>query len=238
MLQMLLVATLALAGAQSLPQGPLRTGLEALQRGEAEQAAAAFRLAVAADPRDAAALAGSGAAAHLLGRDEDAVGFLKRALAVEPEFVYAAHLLGQIAYAQGDLDLAIELYNERVDQRMKHPAVGEVYQQLEAWKKEATLHDGFVSRPDVRFNLLFEGPAQAPIADKVSQVLEASYLRVGRALNAYSRPRRLPRSSTPGNSFVTSPGRRCGPPGRTDGRIRIPVLGALRQPGELERVVS
>ena len=77
-----------------------------------------------------------------------------------------------------------------------------VYQQLDAWKKEAALHDGFVSRPGVRFNLLFEGPAQAPIADKVSQVLEASYLRVGRALTRI-RPRRLPRFSTPASSFAT-----------------------------------
>ena len=141
----------------------------------------------------------SGAAAHLLGRDEDAVGFLKRALAVEPEFVYAAHLLGQLAYAQGDLDSRSSRY-ERVIKVA--PGSRGVYQQLDAWKKEAALHDGFVSRPGVRFNLLFEGPAQAPIADKVSQVLEASYLRVGRALSAYP-PETITAISTPGNSFVT-----------------------------------
>jgi Tetratricopeptide repeat len=234
MLQLFLVATLALAGGQSLPQGPLRAGLEALQRGEAEQAAAAFRQAVAANPRDPAGLAGSGAAAHLLGRDDEAVAFLERALAIDPEFVYAAHLLGQIAYTQGDLDLAIKSY-ERVIKVA--PGSRGVYQQLEAWKKEAALHGGFVSRPGVRFNLMFEGPAQAPIADKVSQVLEASYLRVGRALSAYP-PETITAILYTKEQFRDVTRAPMWAAGAYDGRIRIPVLGALRQPGELERVVS
>ncbi|MEN3339877.1 MAG: hypothetical protein V7647_3553 [Acidobacteriota bacterium] len=234
MLQVFLVATLALAGAQALPQGPLRAGWEALQRGDAEQAAVAFRQAVAADPRDAAALAGAGAAAHLLGRDDEAIAFLKRALSRDPEFVYAAHLLGEIAYTQGDLDLAIKSY-ERVIKVA--PGNRAVYQQLDAWKKEAALHDGFVTRPGVRFNVLFEGPAQAPIADKVSQVLEASYLRVGRALNAYPSEAITAILYTK-EQFRDVTRAPMWAAGAYDGRIRIPVLGALRTPGELERVVS
>jgi peptidase MA superfamily protein/tetratricopeptide repeat protein len=234
MLQMVLVATLALAGAQGAVQGPLRAGWEALQRGEAEQAAAAFRQALSADPRDPAALAGAGAAAHLLGRDDDAIGLLKRALAIEPDFAYAAHLLGQLAYGQGDLDLAISSY-ERVIKAA--PGNARVYQQLQAWKKEAALHEGFVSRPGVRFNVMFEGPAQARIAESVSRVLEASYVRVGGALNAY------PSETITAILYTKEQFRDVTrapfwAAGAYDGRIRIPVLGALRVPGELERVVS
>jgi len=234
MLQMLLVGTLAMSGAQSAPHGALRAGWEAIQRGEADEAAAAFRRALAADGRDPSALAGAGAAAHLLGRDDEAIRFLKRALDVEPEFAYAAHLLGQLAYAQGDLDLAIKSY-ERVIK--VSPGSPRVYQQLQAWKQEAALHDGFVSRPGVRFSVLFEGPAQEAIAARVSRVLEASYLRVGRALNAYPSQtitailytKQQFRDITKAPDWAA---------GAYDGRIRIPVLGALRAPGELDRVVT
>lgn len=234
MLQFVLVATLALAGAQGPPQGPSRTGWEAIQRGDGEKAAAAFREAVAANPRDPVALAGAGVAAHLLGRDDQAIGSLKRALDVEPDYAYAAYLLGQIAYAQGDLDLAIKSY-ERVVKVA--PGSAGVYQQLEAWKKEAALHDGFVSRPGVRFNVLFEGPAQQAVADRVLGALEAGYVRVGKALNAYPSetitailyPKEQFRDITKSPAWAA---------GAYDGRIRIPVLGALRAPGELDRVVT
>ncbi len=60
MLQMLLVGTLAMSGAQNAPHGALRAGWEAIQRGQADEAAAAFRRALAADGRDPSALARKG----------------------------------------------------------------------------------------------------------------------------------------------------------------------------------
>src|SRR6476620_6202291 len=144
-LGLLFAVTLATApAAQSAPQGASRVGWEAIQRGDAEKAASAFREAVAADPRDPVALAGAGVAAHLLGRDDQAIGSLKRALEIEPDYAYAAYLLGQLAYAHGDLDLAIKSYERVVKVAPGSPGV---FQQLEAWKKDAALHDGFVTRP-------------------------------------------------------------------------------------------
>src|SRR6266850_5483063 len=74
---------LLLAGSpQAIQQDPARTGWEAIQRGDGEKAASAFRQVLAANPRDARALTGAGMAAHLLGRDDDAVSSLKRAVQV------------------------------------------------------------------------------------------------------------------------------------------------------------
>ena len=182
MLHIVLAATLAMASEQGAPQGPSRAGWEAIQRGDGDKAAAIFRDAVAANPRNADALAGAGIAAHLLGRDDQALGFLKRAVDAAPDYVYAAYMLGQIAYAQGDIDLAIKSYERVVKLAPGNP---NVFQQLEAWKKEAALHDSFASRPGIRFSVLFEGPAQQPIADRVAASLEAAYVRIGKALNAY-----------------------------------------------------
>src|SRR5437867_5355164 len=86
----------ALAGVQGAAQGSSRAGWEAIQRGDGDKAAAVFREAIAANPRDPDALAGAGLAAHLLGRDDHAIGFLTRALDAAPNYVYAAYSVGQI----------------------------------------------------------------------------------------------------------------------------------------------
>jgi tetratricopeptide (TPR) repeat protein len=222
------------AALQAIPQDPSRTGWEAIQRGDGEKAASAFRAVLAVNPRDARALTGAGLAAHLLGQDDAAVSYLKRALQVDADNVYASYALGSIAYGQGDIDLAIKSYERVVKLAPGSPGI---YQQLEAWKKEAALHETFSARPTARFTVLFEGPAQEAIAARVSATLEAAYGRVGKALNAYPSEtvtailysRQQFRDITKSPSWAA---------GAYDGRIRIPVLGALKNPAELDRVVT
>jgi tetratricopeptide (TPR) repeat protein len=226
---------LLLAGSpQVLPPDSDRAGWEAIQRGDGEKATAAFRQVLAVNSRDVRALMGAGLAAHLLGRDDQAVSSLKRALQVEPGNVQASYLLGPIAYGQGDLDLAIKSFERVVKLRPGNPAI---YQQLEAWKKEAALHDTFATRPGARFTVMFEGPAQQPVAARVSGVLEKAYVQVGKVLNAYPAEtvtailytKQQFRDITRSPSWAAA---------AYDGRIRIPVLGALRDPAELDRVVT
>jgi len=229
------VLLLVLAGSpQATQPDPARAGWEAIQRGDGEKAAFAFRQVLAANPRDVRALMGAGIAAHLLGRDDDAISSLKRALQVEPDNVQASYLLGPIAYGQGDLDLAIKSY-ERVVKLA--PGSQAIYQQLEAWKKEAALHDTFAARPGARFTVMFEGPAQQAIATRVSGVLETAYVQVGKALNAYPAEtvttilytKQQFRDITRSPSWAAA---------AYDGRIRIPVRGALNDPAELDRIVT
>jgi tetratricopeptide repeat protein len=219
---------------QTIPEGPARTGWEAIQRGDGDKAAVSFRQVLADNPRDPGALAGSAIASHLLGRDDQAIASLKRALEIKPDFAYAAFLLGQYAYAQGDLDLAITSYERGLKIA---PGSAELYKQLEAWKKEAELHAGFTSRPGVRFNILFEGPEQQAIATRVSNVLEAAYARVGGSLGVYP-PETITAILYSREQFHDVTKSPTWAAGAYDGRIRIPVLGSLRTPGELDRVVT
>ena len=228
------VALLVALAAQVTQQDPARAGWDAIQRGDGEKAAASFRAVLAANPGDVRALTGAGIAAHLVGRADQAVSYLKRAVQADPEFVQASYVLGQIAYGQGDLDLAIKSY-ERVVKIA--PGNRDVYQTLEAWKKEAALHDTFAARPGARFTVMFEGPAQQPVATRVSAALESAYARVGKALNTYPSDtvmailytREQFRDITKSPSWAAA---------AYDGRIRIPVLGALKNPAELDRIVT
>jgi Tetratricopeptide repeat len=219
---------------QGLPDGPARIGWEAIQRGDGEKAAAVFRQALADNPRDPGLLAGSAMASHLLGRDDQAITALKRALEIEPDFAYAAYMLGQFAYAQGDLDLAIKSYERALKIQPGSPAL---HKQLEEWKKEAALHAGFTTRPGVRFNILFEGPEQQAIATRVSNALEAAYARVGNSLGVYP-PETITAILYSREQFRDVTKSPAWAAGAYDGRIRIPVLGSLRTPGELDRIVT
>lgn len=211
-----------------------RVGWEAIQRGDGEKAASSFRQVLAANPSDVRALTGAALAAHLLGRDDQAMSSLKRVLQVDADNVQASYYLGQIAYSQGDLDLAIKSYERVIKLAPGSPAV---YQQLEAWKKEAALHDTFAARPGARFNVMFEGPAQQPVADRVSAVLEAAYLRVGKSLNTYPAETvtAILYTQQQFHDITKSPSWAAA---AYDGRIRMPVQGALKDPAELDRILT
>lgn len=232
MLLWVLVALLVSAP-QDVPQDPMRAGWEAIQRSDGEKAAAAFRARLASNPNDVRALTGAALAAHLLGRDDQAASYLKKALQADPDNVQASYALGQIAYAQGDLDLAIKSYERVVKLAPGSPAI---YQQLEAWKKEAALHDSYATRPTARFNVMFEGTTQQAIATRVSSVLEAAYVRVGKSLN-YP-PETVTAILYTGQQFRDITKSPSWAAAAYDGRIRIPVLGALKNPAELDRIVT
>jgi tetratricopeptide (TPR) repeat protein len=219
---------------QVVQQDPARVGWEAIQRGDGEKAAAAFRAQLATNPKDARTLTGAGIAAHLLANEDQAISYLKKALQADGEFAYAAYVLGQIAYQQGDLDLAIKSY-ERVVKLQ--PGSPDIYKQLEAWKKEAALHGTFAARPTARFTVLFEGTAQQAIAARVSGALENAYAQVGQALNTYP-PETVTAILYTGQQFRDITKSPSWAAAAYDGRIRIPVLGALKDPAELDRVVT
>src|SRR5262245_64190621 len=111
----------------------LEAGFAALQKSDADRAATAFRRALAAEPDTPAAVYGAGAAAHLQGRDTDAIAFLKRALAKEPRLLPASALLGDIAYHQGDLTFAIKTYESAL---ALSPGNIELRERLSTWRSE------------------------------------------------------------------------------------------------------
>src|SRR5687768_9061424 len=82
----------------------------ALERGDAAKAAAIFREALERSPNNPALHYGAGYAAHVLGRADAAMSALKKAIEFDPQFAQAMLLLGHLAYAGGDLDLAIKTY--------------------------------------------------------------------------------------------------------------------------------
>ena len=85
-------------------------------------------------------------------------------------------------YQSGDIDGAIDTYQQALSRAPDHPRLAK---QLEAWRKEAALHSGFGRRLADHFTVLFEGPAEAALAERAVEILERAYWRIGTALYTY-----------------------------------------------------
>ena len=230
-----LVLAAALASSGQRPAPPQeRAGWAALNAGKPAEAAAAFEEALRRQPREATLLLGAGLAAHLLGQADQARRYLVDALKYDPALTPASLLLGEVLYRADDLAGAIEIYEQAAVHAPSHP---QLQPKLEAWRKEAALHDRFARKLGDHFTVLFEGPAEAELAARAVEILEAAYWRIGSALYSYPADvitvvlytREQFRDVTQSPEWAG---------GAYDGRIRVPVMGAMKNPREFERVLT
>lgn len=205
----------------------------ALERGDASKAAAIFRDALDRSPDNAILHYGSAHASLALGRTDAAISSLKRAVQYDPKFIRAHVLLAQVAYGAADLDLALRSLEKAV---ALAPRDRQLAAQLEQWRKESSLHRSFSATPTVRFNVLFEGPTQKAIGDRVAAVLESAYWSIGKQLDIYP-PSALEVILYSNEQFRDITRAPAWAGGGYDGRIRLPIGGALKAPATLDRVV-
>lgn len=227
---LMLVFRTADAAGQELPSAE---GWAALERGDASKAAAIFREALERSPNNAVLHFGAAQASVALGRTEAAISSLKRAVQHEPRFVAAYVLLAQVAYGSADLDLAVTSLEKAV---ALVPGDRQLSAHLERWRNESALHRSFSSTPSVRFNVLFEGPAQKATGDRITAILDAAYWSIGKQLDFYpgASVEVILYSNKQFQDITRAP---AWAGGGYDGRIRLPVGGALRSPEALDRVV-
>lgn len=211
-----------------------KAGWDALTGGRIQDASTLFDEALRSGPQTATTLLGAGLAARLQGRNDDVRRLLVDALKIEPSLTAASLLLGSVLYQTGDIDGAIDTYQRALAFSPDHP---QLTKKLEEWRKEAELHSGFRQTLGDHFTVMFEGPAETELASRAVSALEADYWRIGTALSIYpsgvttvilytrEQFRDITRSpSWAGGSF--------------DGRIRVPVQGALQNHTEFERVLA
>jgi tetratricopeptide (TPR) repeat protein len=206
---------------------------KALERNDADEAAALFREELKQHPDDPVLHFGAGSAAYALGHTKLALSSLEKAVELDPQFPEALTLLGQVAYDSGDGELAIRSVEKASELRPRDSRLKEL---LERWRHESGVHNSYVERPAGHFRILYEGGTQQHIGDQVARVLESGYRTIGRTLNSYPSEtltvilytNREFQDITRSPSWAT---------GSYDGRIRIAVGGVL-QPAELDRIVT
>ena len=211
-----------------------RAGWEAIRAGRSRDAAAAFAEAIAAEPRDPSLHLGAGLAAHLLGQATQARQSLEQALAIAPAYTTASLLLGEILYRGSDLEGAIRVYENALVHAPGHEAITK---RLTDWRRESALHSRFFQSNGSHFTVLFEGPSDEQLASRAIELLEAAYWRIGTAL--YTFPEQVITvvlyTQEQFRDITRSPDWAAAV---YDGRIRVPMRGALTRLDELERVLG
>ncbi|HEY7057489.1 MAG TPA: tetratricopeptide repeat protein [Vicinamibacterales bacterium] len=154
----------------------------ALDRHDPERAAAIFDRELQQQPRDPVLHFGAASAAYALGRPASALESVRRAVEIDPGFVEALTLLGQIAYERGDTDLAIRSMQRASALRPRDRHLGEL---LDQWQRETSVQRSYIEKPSGHFRILYEGPSDHGIGDHIAGVLEREYWRIGKALNSY-----------------------------------------------------
>ena len=234
LLIILFAAIPALSAHAQASNDALDAGFAALQAGNGDKAAAVFRSALASDSDNPVALYGAGAAAHLQGRESDALVFLKKAVQVEPRLIQASALLGDIAYHQGDLTFAIKTYENALAQS---PANAYLRERLAAWRSEATVHNNLEAFKDDRFTILFSGPANQKLAARATTVLRNAFWGIGRTVGAYPSTAITVVLYTD-KQFHDITGAPEWAGGGFDGQIRMPVAGATQNLIEFDRILT
>jgi tetratricopeptide (TPR) repeat protein len=229
------------AAAHSSPQLPgtradieSRKAWDAIRDGRHEEAAAAFAAALDAEPRDPRLHLGAGLAAYLLGQPTAAQHALERALELAPSLTSASLLLGDILYRGSDIAGAIQVYESALKYA---PDDKTLTGRLQSLRREAAVHNDFMASHGTHFTVLFEGPADAAVANHAITMLEAAYWRVSTALAIY--PERtitvVLYTQEQFRDITRSPQWAAA---AYDGRIRLPIRGADADLAELERVIT
>ncbi len=236
---LLLLASVIAAAAQSVtivvpPTGLARDAWQALEEGRFKDAEPVFNRALRATPDQPVLLLGAGIVARRLGRVDEARSAFTRALEVEPGLTAASLLLGMMLHEQGDLTGAIRVYASALFRAPDHP---QLLAHLERWRREATAQEGFLRADGGHFTVLFEGPAEETLAQAAVDILEDAYHRIGDALIYYPvNPITVVLYTQEQFRDIARSPSWAG--GLYDGRIKVPIRGALRNRAELSRVLT
>jgi hypothetical protein len=233
---MLLVGAVTSADARSPEDaGTLaRSGTAAIENQRFGDALKAFTRAAALQPGDASHCFGAGVAAFMLGQNDVARARFECALARKPGHLQAAVWLGDLHYRAGRLREAIAIYETATQYSA---GATELRAQLGLWRQELELQSRFHEVRTDHFAVLFEAAADEPLARAAGARLEAAYWRVGNTLGVYpSQPVTVVLYTREQFADITKLA--AWSVAAYDGRIRVPLRGALEQPDELDRVLS
>ena len=209
-------------------------GTAAIEHQRFGDALEAFTRAATLRPTDPSLCFGAGVAAFMLGQNEVAQDRLERALSINPAYLPAVAWLGDLHYRAGRLDEAISIYETA---RQHSPIGRKLEEQLAVWRKEQALQSRFHEVHTDHFTALFEAAGDEPLAREVVERLEAAYWRVGRTLGVYpSQPITVVLYTREQFADITK--LKAWSAAAYDGRIRLPLGGALEQRDELDRVLS
>jgi len=204
-------------------------GWRALQDDDADAATRAFTDALTSQPKDALLHMGLGAAAHLSGREDDAIRALRVALDIDPGLSIAARLLGEIAWRRGDLVLAMATFESALAHAPDNTEIGSRLERL---------HTELTRRAAAsQLSVSVVGQTPGGLGEHAVRVAQGVFWHVARLVGAYpAQAIRIEldaaRPFHPGGAAPMMNARTAG------GAITIGAGDALRDPAAFDRALA
>lgn len=191
MFKALIVASAVALAAAASPSEQARTAFErgekALAAGRLDDAAAAYREAMAATPGYAAALNGLGSVLFKQGKPGEAIAQFKAAVAADPEFKLAYFNLGYAARKSSDFATAAQAYERYTQLEPSDPdghyGLAESYRQLGDKPRAIAAYEEYVARE--------KRPTEQKWIDKAKEHLAALRAEPSKAPSKEPAPRTL-----------------------------------------------
>ena len=222
--------------AQTTPHSAIfeQAAWKALEAGQPDSAANAFREALTSDPRNPRLHLGLATAAYVLRRDSEARAALDTALALSPGLHEARELLGRVLYRSGELNGAIAALEMVEREGVLSASLSE---SLNHWRREAELRDRMNVAFGSGFAVSFEGPGDEALAQQALASVQQAAARIGAVMSHFPMaPISVVLYTNEQFRDITRAPSWAG--GAFDGTIRIPIRGALANPAELDRVLA
>jgi Flp pilus assembly protein TadD len=217
---------------ENLAVSYLGLGTRQIEAGRYEAAAETMRKGRTYAADDARFWFFRGLALYQLGRHQEAESELSeaRAMGGNPETL---HLLGQVYYASGRLEQAIEVWWEALETGGGDEKLAAlVNRTMEELKVEQTMKNEVGSN----FVISYDGRAHPELGEQVLEVLEAAYNDIGRDLDFYPQVQ-VPVLLYTQRDFSELTGSPDWSGGLYDGKIRIPVGGVAAMNAQLRAVL-
>jgi len=196
-------------------------------------ALANFQEAVSLKENEPVFLIGEGLAYYRLNQPDQAVALLKEAITLDGKRPDAYKIIGDIYYQQDEIDMAIGYYEKGLE---LDPSDQTLRQHLAKARREAKAQSGFQQQASRAFTILFDGREETDAAQRVLGDLELAYHEIGRLMSYYP-PRSVTVILYTDEQFQDVTRSATWSKGIYDGKIRIPVGGAERNPELLRKVV-
>ncbi|MBI3994554.1 MAG: tetratricopeptide repeat protein [Nitrospirae bacterium] len=192
-----------------------------------------YQSAILLKPDEPSFFAGQGLAYYRLNEGDRAVETLKRAVELDPNHPDVYIIIGDIYYQRDEIEMAAGYYEKGLE---LDPANEPLRRQLAKTRREEKVETGFQRQASRAFTVKFEGREEQKAARQVLEDLEEAYREIGQAMSFYP-PDPVTVILYTGQQFQDVTRSASWTKGIYDGKIRIPIGGAERNPELLRRVL-
>lgn len=210
-----------------------RLGWREIEAGRYEDSLRFFRNALELYNKEPDSFIGMGFALHKLKDDDRAIESISRGLAIDPNRADGYKLLAEIYYQKDDAEMAIR--NLEAALRLS-PSDNSLREILSKITREKKVEVGFQQEATEHFVVRFEGREERDIARVITLILKEAYREVGTSLSFYPKNAItvILYSEEQFRDVTRTP---AWTKGMFDGKIRIPIGGALSDQRLLEKVI-